>query len=54
MHGLLHDLPLAVTSIRRVGKEGNQLEAHRVGAVTELEWQLEYHDSNVEDLIASL
>ncbi len=52
--GLLHDLPLVVGSIRHVGKEGNELEAHRAGLVTEAERQLEYHDSAHEDLIAKL
>jgi hypothetical protein len=43
-----------VGSIRHVGKEGNELEAHRAGLVTEAERQLEYHDSTLEDLIAKL
>ncbi len=52
--GLLHNLPLAVSSIRHVGKEGNELEAHQAGLVTEVERQLEYHDSSFDDLIAAL
>jgi hypothetical protein len=39
---------------RHVGKEGNELEAHRAGVVMEAERQLEYHDSAFEDLIAAL
>jgi DNA polymerase III epsilon subunit-like protein len=52
--GLLHDLPLVVSTIRHVGKEGNELEAHRAGVISEAERQLEYHDSTLEDLIAKL
>jgi hypothetical protein len=52
--GLLHDLPLVISSIRHVGKEGNELEAHQTGLVTEAERQLEYHDSAFEDLVAAL
>jgi hypothetical protein len=52
--GLLHDLPLVVSTIRHVGKEGNELEAHQAGLVTESERQLEYHDLGFEDLVAAL
>jgi hypothetical protein len=52
--GLLQDLPLVVSGIRHVGKEGNALEAHKAGIITERERQLEYHDSTFEDLIATL
>ncbi|MDP9354987.1 MAG: hypothetical protein M3R02_06830 [Chloroflexota bacterium] len=48
--GLLHDLPVLVAGIKHVGKEGNELEAHRAGLVTEAERQLEYHDSFYDDL----
>ncbi len=48
--GLLHDLPVLVAGIKHVGKEGNELEAHRAGLVTEGERQLEYHDSFYDDL----
>lgn len=37
-----------------VGKEGNELEAHRAGLIAEEERQLEYHDSSFENLIATL
>ncbi len=43
-----------VRGTHHVGKEGNALEAHRVGLVTEAERQLEYHDSVFEDLVAAL
>ncbi len=43
-----------MTGIRHVGKEGNKLEAHQAGLVTEVERQLEYHDSSFTDLIAVL
>jgi hypothetical protein len=52
--GLLQDLPLVVAAIRHVGKEGNELEAHQAGLLTEAERQLEYHDSAFEDLVARL
>jgi hypothetical protein len=52
--GLLGDLPLVVSGIRHVGKEGNELEAHQAGLLTEAERQLEYHDSAFEDLIVDL
>jgi hypothetical protein len=37
-----------------VGKEGNELEAHQAGLLTEAERQLEYHDSAFDDLVAKL
>jgi len=43
-----------VIGIRHVGKEGNELETHRAGLLTEAERQLEYHDSAFEDLVAKL
>ncbi|HEV2125517.1 MAG TPA: hypothetical protein VGW38_22425 [Chloroflexota bacterium] len=46
--GLLQDLPLVVSGVRHVGKEGNELELHRA------ERQLEYPVSALEDLIAAL
>jgi hypothetical protein len=52
--GLLGDLPLVVSGIRHVGKEGNELEAHQAGLLNEAERQLEYHDSAFEDLLAKL
>ncbi len=52
--GLLGDLPVTVTGIKHVGKEGNELEAHRAGLATETERQLEYHDSAFDDLVAAL
>jgi len=52
--GLLGDLPLVVRGIRHVGKEGNELEAHQAGLLTEAERELEYHDSAFEDLVAAL
>ncbi|HEV2128943.1 MAG TPA: hypothetical protein VGR22_10020 [Thermomicrobiales bacterium] len=52
--GLLQDLPLVVSSIRHVGKEGNELEAHRAGVIAEAERQLEYQDSAFVDLVAAL
>ncbi len=48
--GLLGDLPVTVTGIKHVGKEGNDLDAHKAGLVTEAERQLEYHDSFYDDL----
>lgn len=51
---LLQDMPLVVSGIRHVGKEGNELEAHQAGLVSEAERQLEYHDSAFEDLVAKL
>jgi hypothetical protein len=47
-------LPLVVSGIRHVGKEGNELEAHQAGLLNEAERQLEYHDSAFEDLLAKL
>ncbi len=52
--GLLQDLPVLVMGIKHVGKEGNDLDAHKAGLVTEAERQLEYHDSAFEDLVAKL
>lgn len=52
--GLLYDLPVSVDRVKHVGKEGNELDAHRVGIVDEAERQLEYHDSWYEDLVAAL
>ncbi len=48
--GLLRDLPLVATGIKHVGKEGNELDAHKAGLVTEAERQLEYDDSFYDDL----
>jgi hypothetical protein len=39
--GVLRDLPVIVTGIKHVGKEGNELEEHRAGLVSEAERQLE-------------
>ncbi|HEV2073731.1 MAG TPA: hypothetical protein VGR29_08835, partial [Thermomicrobiales bacterium] len=36
------------------GKEGNELEAHRAGVISAAERQLEYHNSEFEDLVAKL
>jgi hypothetical protein len=49
-----HDLLLELSNIQHVGKEGNELEAHVAGLVTQAERQLEYHDSALEDLITAL
>ena len=43
-----------MSSIRHIGKEGNHLEVHRAGVISEPERQLEYHDSAFEDLTAAL
>ena len=43
-----------MNNIRHMGKEGNELEAHRAGLLTENKRQLEYHDSSFGDLIAKL
>ncbi len=43
-----------VRRTHHIGKDGDALEAHRVGLVTEAERQLEYHDSVVEALVAAL
>ena len=51
---MLRDLPVVVTRIKHVGKEGNELEEHRAGLVSEAERQLEYNDSWFEDLVAAL
>ncbi|MDP9365599.1 MAG: hypothetical protein M3Q10_15485, partial [Chloroflexota bacterium] len=48
--GLLQDLPVVATGVKHVGKEGNDLEEHRAGLVTEPERQLEYDDSFLDDL----
>ena len=51
---LLQDQPLVVSDVRHVGKEGNHLEAHRAGMISETERQLEFHDSAFEDLVMAL
>ncbi len=43
-----------VAGVRHVGKEGNDLETHQAGLVTEAERQIEYHDSSFADLVAKL
>jgi hypothetical protein len=50
--GLLHDLPVRVAHVKHVGKEGNELEAHKAGIIDESERQVGYHDTWFEDLVA--
>lgn len=45
---------LIVRGIRHVGKEGTELEGHRVGLVSEVERQPEYHNLAFEYLVAAL
>ena len=52
--GLLADLPVHATRIKHVGKEGNELDEHDAGVIDEMERQLEYHDSEFDDLVRML
>jgi hypothetical protein len=52
--GLLGNLAIVAAPIKQVGKEGNELDEHDAGVIDESERQLEYHDSEFDDLVRAL
>lgn len=50
----LCDLPVATAYIKHVGKEGNELDELDAGLIEEWERNVEYHGSELDDLVRLL